>query len=139
MYENIREEAINKLTELLPGEFLSEYTDAIKMGIEALNNKTPCDLCKYNPPGSGDGKPCTMCPAVGKDESDTDKDEEMIAKIAKANANIEQLIDTVIFYEMKQMDGYCFGEQTNCEIDCNECKERFLENKKIEMMEKYLV
>ena len=25
--------------------------------------KTPCDLCLYNPPSSGDGKPCTMCPA----------------------------------------------------------------------------
>ena len=25
--------------------------------------KTPCDLCAYNPPSSGDGKPCTMCPA----------------------------------------------------------------------------
>ena len=24
--------------------------------------KTPCDLCLYNPPSSGDGKPCTMCP-----------------------------------------------------------------------------
>ena len=25
--------------------------------------KTPCDLCLYNPPSSGGGKPCTMCPA----------------------------------------------------------------------------
>ena len=25
--------------------------------------KTPCDLCLYNPPSSGDRKPCTMCPA----------------------------------------------------------------------------
>lgn len=25
--------------------------------------KTPCDLCLYNPPSGGDGKPCTMCPA----------------------------------------------------------------------------
>ena len=25
--------------------------------------KTPCDVCLYNPPSSGDGKPCTMCPA----------------------------------------------------------------------------
>nr|DAI25548.1 MAG TPA: hypothetical protein [Caudoviricetes sp.] len=25
--------------------------------------KTPCDLCLYNPPSSGNGKPCTMCPA----------------------------------------------------------------------------
>ena len=25
--------------------------------------KYPCDLCRYNPPSSCDGKPCTMCPA----------------------------------------------------------------------------
>ena len=23
-----------------------------------------CDLCAYNPPSSGDGKPCCMCPAT---------------------------------------------------------------------------
>lgn len=23
----------------------------------------PCELCRFNPPSSGDGKPCTMCPA----------------------------------------------------------------------------
>ena len=23
----------------------------------------PCDLCRFNPPSSADGKPCTMCPA----------------------------------------------------------------------------
>ena len=33
-----REEAIKELTDLLPEEFLSEYTDAIKMGIEALSS-----------------------------------------------------------------------------------------------------
>lgn len=27
---------------------------------------TPCDVCLYNPPSSGDGKPCSYCPAVGK-------------------------------------------------------------------------
>ena len=24
---------------------------------------SPCDLCRFNPPSSCDGKPCTMCPA----------------------------------------------------------------------------
>ena len=24
---------------------------------------TPCDMCRFNPPSSGDGKPCTLCPA----------------------------------------------------------------------------
>lgn len=26
-------------------------------------NVTPCDVCRHNPPSSGDGKPCSMCPA----------------------------------------------------------------------------
>lgn len=25
--------------------------------------ESPCDLCRYNPPSSTDGKPCSMCPA----------------------------------------------------------------------------
>lgn len=25
---------------------------------------SPCDLCRYNPPSSGAGKPCVICPAV---------------------------------------------------------------------------
>lgn len=24
---------------------------------------TPCDMCRFNPPSSGDGKPCTLCPS----------------------------------------------------------------------------
>lgn len=36
--------------------------EALDMAIKALE-QTPCDVCKYNPPSSGDGKPCTMCPA----------------------------------------------------------------------------
>lgn len=28
----------------------------------------PCTFCTYNPPSSGDGKPCTVCPAVAKGE-----------------------------------------------------------------------
>lgn len=34
---------------------------------EACAN-SPCDLCRFNPPSAGDGKPCTMCPAEGKVE-----------------------------------------------------------------------
>ena len=30
--------------------------------------KTPCDLCRFNPPSSCDGKPCTMCVAEGSAE-----------------------------------------------------------------------
>ena len=31
--------------------------------VKALEQTSPCDLCRYNPPSSGDGKPCSMCPA----------------------------------------------------------------------------
>ena len=34
---------------------------------EACAN-SPCDLCRFNPPGSGDGKPCSMCPAERRSE-----------------------------------------------------------------------
>lgn len=27
---------------------------------------SPCDVCRYNPPSSGDGNPCSMCPASRK-------------------------------------------------------------------------
>ena len=27
---------------------------------------TPCDMCMFSPPSSGDGKPCCMCPAVSR-------------------------------------------------------------------------
>lgn len=37
-----REEAIKELTELLPEEFLSEYSEAIRMAIKALEQE-PCE------------------------------------------------------------------------------------------------
>lgn len=36
----------------------------LKSELEKL--KTPCDLCKFNPPTSSDGSPCSMCPAQAK-------------------------------------------------------------------------
>lgn len=27
---------------------------------------SPCDLCRYTPPSSSDGKPCAICPAEAK-------------------------------------------------------------------------
>ena len=35
----------------------------VSKGYHRESNLTPCDLCEYNPPSSGDGKPCVMCPA----------------------------------------------------------------------------
>lgn len=31
----------------------------------------PCDLCRYDPPSSCDGKPCSLCPASPKPRSYT--------------------------------------------------------------------
>ena len=47
-----------------------EQYEALTMAIKALEQepKSPCDLCRYNPPSSADGKPCTMCPAEGSEE-----------------------------------------------------------------------
>lgn len=33
---------------------------------EQAEQKSPCDVCRYNPPGSEDCKPCTICPACGR-------------------------------------------------------------------------
>ena len=49
--------------------------DTEEQAAEAWNRRAgePCDLCRHAPPSSGDGKPCTMCPAVGRIEEDGDK------------------------------------------------------------------
>ena len=41
---------------------------------------TPCDICRYNPPSSGDGKPCTQCPAEGVRRMDVFLREKEIEK-----------------------------------------------------------
>lgn len=42
-------------------DWIEALNEAIKM-VEQ-EQKSPCDLCRFNPPSSCDGKPCTMCPA----------------------------------------------------------------------------
>lgn len=64
-----REEARHEIDSL--DFYLQNHTDdyseeshtAMVMAIKALEQTCPCDLCLYNPPSSGDGKPCSMCPA----------------------------------------------------------------------------
>ncbi len=38
------------------------YVKAVKD--EVIKHLSPCDVCKYSPPSSFDGKPCTVCPAT---------------------------------------------------------------------------
>lgn len=40
--------------------------EALNRAIKSLGRTSPCDLCRYNPPSSGDGKPCSMCPACAE-------------------------------------------------------------------------
>ncbi len=55
----------------LAGEVLRMYRDAVLKAIKEapaadvveVSGLTPCDVCMYSPPSSGDGKPCTMCVA----------------------------------------------------------------------------
>ena len=52
---------------------ISDGADLLETWLEYAPtvDATPCDVCRYSPPSSGDGKPCTMCPAEGKG-GDTD-------------------------------------------------------------------
>lgn len=49
---------------------LRELAQADKEGI------SPCTFCRFNPPSSGDGKPCCMCPAEAALRREQDKKEE---------------------------------------------------------------
>lgn len=35
---------------------------------DKIKQMTPCDRCEYGPPSSGDGKPCSFCPASKKED-----------------------------------------------------------------------
>ena len=83
---------------------LRELAPADKEGI------SPCTFCRFNPPSSGDGKPCCMCPA------------EAALRREKLMAN-----KPVIGY---QVCPYCGGKVTviwdgNRKETCMYCKKRF--------------
>ena len=67
-----REEAIQYLQPIADSAHMKRYSEALGVAIAALREqeklKPPCELCRYNPPSSSDGKPCTMCPATPKEE-----------------------------------------------------------------------
>lgn len=61
-----REEAIMELKRFSGTTTLrlsANFWEALNTAIKALEQTSPCDLCRYNPPSSGDSKPCSMCPA----------------------------------------------------------------------------
>lgn len=66
LYENAERAYIKVQAELEqyhalgPIDHLRELAWADREGI------APCTFCRFNPPSSGDGKPCTCCPATGR-------------------------------------------------------------------------
>lgn len=58
-------EAAQKVEKLMEYDSLrGDYKDALQVALEALRGN-PCAVCVYSPPTAGDGRPCTVCPAVG--------------------------------------------------------------------------
>lgn len=68
-------EAMRRTMGLLTGidvkepEGVKDY-EALSM-ILGVASLTPCDACRYNPPPSTDGKPCSMCPAEGRQQDES--------------------------------------------------------------------
>ena len=46
--------------------FLKLLNEQPSADVVEVSGLTPCDVCMYSPPSSGDGKPCAMCVARAK-------------------------------------------------------------------------
>lgn len=64
VFENSRLVSYNFTSDAVTSAYV-EALSALRAQQEAEKNEplTPCDVCRYSPPSSFDGKPCTMCPA----------------------------------------------------------------------------
>jgi hypothetical protein len=49
-----------------PSDAIKRIGNLTCAGYRKQSELTPCDVCKFNPPTSGDGKPCFMCPSQAK-------------------------------------------------------------------------
>ena len=67
-----KEEVKHDLEALI--EYFNSENEAIPMCLEyclnMIEKNSPCDLCRFNPPSSGDGKPCSMCLVVAKESEE---------------------------------------------------------------------
>ena len=52
----------------IPYVHYEDMVHAIKHLPSAQPELSPCDVCRYYPPSSMDGKPCTICPAERKND-----------------------------------------------------------------------
>ena len=68
--KTIRDYFLDRISEekdpLFDKEQARRDVESLNVAIKAMEMNSPCDLCAYNPPSAGDGKPCTMCPAIGE-------------------------------------------------------------------------
>ncbi len=104
--------------------------DFIKKFVEKLPSAgTPCDLCRFSPPGSGDGKPCTMCPASTNTEVKAVSIEEVeqMRKDAYTTGYNEAKTE---FFKNRYYEGYQDGlmvlQDIRAEIDsyCSDNRDR---------------
>ena len=72
-----RQAAIDALAKFVPYAICDESTESYTNGLTDAYNLilqlpsvqpelSPCDVCRYYPPSSMDGKLCTICPAERK-------------------------------------------------------------------------
>ena len=54
--------------ELTVSELCTRLREAEARAEKKIKQLTPCDRCAYDPPSSGDGKPCSFCPASRKED-----------------------------------------------------------------------
>ena len=66
--EEYKEESMRENGEI-SNETVNIILDAFYKGTVS---SSPCDVCRYRPPSSTDGKPCCMCPAEKGASSDAD-------------------------------------------------------------------
>ena len=77
-----------------------------------------CEFCRYNPPSSFGGRPCTVCPASGR-EIKTNADR------IKAMRDEEQ----IKFFSMASKAAGCPPDNPmNCMDDCSQCWEIYFGN-----------
>ncbi|MBR6984645.1 MAG: hypothetical protein IKH75_14190 [Ruminococcus sp.] len=72
----------------------------IKKGRAMAKAQIPCDACRFNPPSSANGKPCTMCPAEPSHAEEVKKDEAMAQRwrlVAKQPPKEEEEVFVYLF------------------------------------------
>lgn len=59
-----------RVMEMAVDDYIDDLCNETAQDVQDVRHLTPCDMCKYNPPSSGDEKPCCLCPASAKIEEE---------------------------------------------------------------------